>query len=430
VFFAAMFVIGGCSGEPTGPGQPAGGTPLASFQADLDPGASSFVITRVPGSRPGQVPVEVELVGSNLVSDPLTMTVSLDVAIRNLSGTRLTIPAQVWLSDLRPAGIEVLSSNFFDPPWRASPAAAPGAGAQPAEPAGPTHFGFDYSSLVGPDSVLSPEESSQARVWQFRVPNLASFSFAAAATFGGEPGGPVISGVVFQDLDGDGVRDPDDPPFSGGITLRRPSGVTAGTRTLDGGAYTFPASEVGLHRLTFEKPPLDCLCEVVETTPNPLQLVLLPDADGRPISYLHADFGARIVRLEEIQPVVPTDPRPGELHLDPYQLTEVGRAGDILTLRAGFGGCSPFHPFTLFMSGGFMESDPVRSRLVLGHDARGELCDGWFERTLQFDLTPLRRAFEQAYGRPGPVLLQFTDLQGNHHDFLYSWDSPEVGDVR
>lgn len=410
----------GCSEDSTKPGQPASGAPQENFEAQLDPSASSFVLTRVPGTQPGQAPAEVELVGSNLVSDPATEMISLDVGIRNVSRAVLSTPAQVWLSDFLPAGIEVLNADYLDPPIRETKAAAQ---------AGPTRFGFDYSSLVGPDRQLSPGETSQHKTWQFHVPGLASFSFVAVATLGGEPDGPVIAGLAFTDVDGDGVRDPDDPPASGWITLRRPDGSIAATGTMDRGMYRVPVHDVGLHTMAFAPPELDCLCEVVVTTPNPLQVLLLPDENGQPLSYLHADFGMRITRIEEFLPAVLTDRPPDAIRQDPYRLADIDPAGDILTLRVGFSGCTPFHDFPLFMSGGFMESDPVQARLVLGHNDRGELCDAAFERTLRFDLSPVREAFERAYGRPGPVLLQLTDLQGNHHDFIYRWGPPPGGNL-
>lgn len=416
----ALIATAGCSGDSTQPAPAAGGIPQASFDVQLDPGASSFVLSRVPGTQPGQPAAEIELIGSNLVIHPVGETVLLDVALKNVSQIQLPNPAQVWLSDFQPAGIAVLNPDFVDPPIRE---------AANDTLNGPTRFGFDYSSTVGPDAVLSPGETSQIRTWKFHVPGLQSFAFAAVATFGGPPGGPVIAGLVFHDLDGNGTRDPQEPPMFGWITLLRPDGVTAATGTMDGGLYSFPVQDVGLHRLTLEPPALDCLCEVVVTTPNPLQVVLLPDENGQPLSYLHADFGVRILRLDEPMPVVLTDLPPDEIRQDHYRLTDISLTDGLLNLRVGFSGCTPFHDFTMYLSGGFMESHPVQARLVLGHDDRGEDCDAAFERSLTFDLAPVREAFEQAYGQTGPLLLRFADLQGNHHDFLYSWGPPVGGNL-
>lgn len=286
----ALAAAGGCSEKTSRPHPSNRCAPQAAFDARLDPVAASFVLVRVPGTQPGRTSADVELVGSNLGSDPATGTVSLDVGIRNVSRFALPAPAQVWLDAFVPAGIEVSNADFTDP----------------------SRQGFDYSSLGGADGVLSPGETSQTKSWQFRVPGLVSFTFAAVAT-----------------------------------------------------------------------------------------------------------FGVRIIPLEDPRSVVLTDRPPDEIRQDPYRLAAVDLAGDIITLRVGFSGCTPGQDFPLFLSGGFMESNPVQARLVLGHDDHGELCDAAFERTLRFDLTPVREAYERAYGRPGPVRLILTDLEGNRHELFY-----------
>jgi hypothetical protein len=204
----------------------------------------------------------------------------------------------------------------------------------------------------------------------------------------------------------------------------------AATGSVEDGTYSFSVQDVGLHTLTLQPPGLGCpSCEVVVTTPNPLRVVLLPDENGRPLSYRQADFGVRIIQLGEPLPVVLTDRPPDEIRQDPYRLSDVVLNGDILTLRVGFSGCGPAHDFPLFMSGGFMESYPVQARLVLGHDDHGEQCDAAFERTLSYDLGPVRAAYEQAYGQPGLVVLQLADLEGNQHSLRYRWGQPAGGNL-
>jgi hypothetical protein len=105
---------------------------------------------------------------------------------------------------------------------------------------------------------------------------------------------------------------------------------------------------------------------------------------------------------------------------DPYNLLELALDEDLLTLRVGFGGCQADHPFLLFMVGGFMESIPVQARVILLHNALGEPCDGYFERTLAYDLRPIQEAHAEAYGAPGLVMLQFVDYFGETHRLEYS----------
>jgi hypothetical protein len=64
-----------------------------------------------------------------------------------------------------------------------------------------------------------------------------------------------------------------------------------------------------------------------------------------------------------------------------------------------------------------MESFPVQARIVLAHDDRGELCDAYWERELQWDLRPIQEAYRQSYGSGGVIRLRFEDNQGQTHYF-------------
>lgn len=406
--------LAACGDDPTPPASTA--TPESHFEATLDPDGSSFVLSRVTTEQPG---LDLELVGTNLVSDLAAGTVSLDVAMRNVSRQELAAPAEVWLSDFRPEGVAVRNPDFTDPDDGSD------GGSPNDDGTAPVRFGFDYAAAFGEDQVLAPGETSTARSWTFAVPGQGSFSFAAVATFG-SAARAVLAGGVFHDLDGDGVRDPDEPPFSGRIVVTRPDGSLARVEVLDGGRYRLPVREVGLHRVTYEPPALDCACDVVVTTPNPLEVIIVPDANGQPQDYLGATFGARVIRLgDEVQPILLTDRQPDEIPQDPYRLGEIALRGDVLVARVGFSGCSQDQPFALYMTGGFLESFPVQARLVLGHDALGEECDAAWERTLRFDLRPLREAYVRGYGEgPATIVLRLTDPQGIEHELRYSWGTP------
>ena len=408
LFLVASLFLSGCSPEPTPPG--ATNDPESRFEATLDPGNSSFLLARV-SSRPD---LAIELVGSNLVTDSRQETVSLDVAIRNVSERELPGPAEVWLMRFRPEGVEVLNADLLDPVPEESGAL-------------PQRFGFDYSAAFGADDVLAPNETSLSRTWSFRVPGSTSFSFSAVANFGFATDA-LLGGSVFHDLDGDGTRDADEPPFSGRIVVMRPDGSRVSANALDEGRYAVPVRDVGLHLVTYEPPEVDCPCDIVVTTPNPLEVVIVPNGSGEPQDYLGADFGARILHHGEAAPIVLTDLPPEEIRQDPYRVAgEIELHGDILSMLVAFGGCTPEHDFTLYMTGGFMESNPVQVRLVLGHDDFDEPCDAAFERRLRFDLRPLREAYERVYGQPGPVRLRFRDLENHEYEFRYAW-GPPVGE--
>jgi len=256
---AFLFLLSplGCS-DSTAPRPPGSGLG-AGFNGAIDPHGSSFVLKRVEATEPGQAPVAVDLIGGNLAIDATNEVISLDVAIHNVSGRTLYPPAIVALSNFDPPAVTALEPTL------------------------------DYSALLGDDHALTPGETSGALTWRFHAPGLPSFAFAAAASFGGLPPGPIIAGTVFNDANGNGLRDPGEGPFFGTLTLVRPDGVTMTTSTADSGAYQFPITEAGLHTITYTPPPT--FAAVIVTTPNPLRIMIVLDEQGAPRSYLHADFG-------------------------------------------------------------------------------------------------------------------------------------------
>ena len=401
---AATLTLSACSNETVPP--PGATDAETRFEATFDPGDASFVLSQV-SSRPG---FEVELLGSNLTTDATAGTVSLDVAVRNVSEREIAEPAKIWLDQFRPQSVTVTNADFVEP-------APDDAGDVPAR------FGFDYAGSFGADEVLSPNEISTARTWVFSVPDMSSFSFSALADVATSLESR-LGGMIFQDLNESGTREADEPPFFGRIIVTRPDGSQVRTATNDEGKYSVPVYESGLHLVAYEPPDLDCVCFVTVTTSNPIEVVLVPGNNGVPQDYLEADFGAHIANLDEPEPIVLTDRQPDDILRDPYRFMEASLDGDILTLRVEFGGCGPDHDFGLFMTGGFMESLPVQARIVLSHDDFDEECDAVFQRVLRFDLRPLRAAYEESYGDSGPIVLRLTDPNGQEHEFRYVLATP------
>jgi hypothetical protein len=376
----------------------------AIFDGGIDPANETFVLKRLEQPFPGREPVRIELLGSNLqVGEG---TVSLDVAVRNADHRRLFAPGVVWVSDFTPPTITVTNADVI----RDSTVSPDSVTADPA-------YGFDYTTLLGGDEVLDPGETSGAKTWVFGNRDLVSFSFAARARFALMAEYPRISGILFEDRNRNGVRDPDEGPFLAGVIhLRRPNGQTETAWPGQNGRYGFPAREPGLYELTFES-LVDCL--ICVTTPNPLQVVLPPGPGSIPMSFPHADFGAVCGPCwDPVRPVVMTYRPPVPVtKRAPYGLVEARQEGDLLILHVGYGGCQREHPITLYAGRPFAESNPVQTWMLLVHDDLGELCRGWFERTLVFDLGPIRAAHIEDYGAPGPVMLVFRDYDGQEQVF-------------
>lgn len=92
---------------------------------------------------------------------------------------------------------------------------------------------------------------------------------------------------------------------------------------------------------------------------------------------------------------------PADWVVDPLTVQDVRIADDRLTVRARHGGGCRGHDFYLVAAKTFMESNPVQSDVLLTHDAHGDLCRAIVAADLVFDLGPLKRAWEEAYGQSG-----------------------------
>lgn len=264
----ALLLFPGCD-DSTGP-SPSTTNP-AEFEGSFDPTTPSFVLQRVEIPVPGAAPLPVELVGSNLAVHEDQGLVALDVAIRNIGQQFLYPPAIAWVSDFVPPAVQVINSNFPQP--------------------GPilTRWGFDYSRLLGQDDMLVPGAESEPYRWRFHDPGLEAFSFSVLIEANLEPPVAVISGGVFEDLNGNGIRERNEPPWLVCVVhLTEPDGSMHIASLDEVGAFRFIVDEVGLYQLRLES-LVDC--PVCYTTPNPLEVLLTPAPDGRPVSFGQAVFG-------------------------------------------------------------------------------------------------------------------------------------------
>jgi len=412
---AALLLMTSCSPatSPSGGSDPTGS---ANLGGDFD--GESFVLYVIdPGDPDEDSPLHVELIGSDLVVDPVDQTISLQVAIHNL-GEPLFPALMVWLSDFLPPSVTVQNPDVMLP-----------------DPQGndvlPWAYGFDYSELLGEDGVLSEGEISGEREWIFGDPGLLPFSFAARLEAGLQPNLPRIEGRCFVDENRDGMPGPGEPPLHAEVLMVTPAGEHMVAFTGPEGRYSFPVFEAGLYGLHCfplwgpETPPE---FPWHFTTPNPLSVILPPGPEGLPEGFHDAHFGA----VREWQPLPPvrfTDLPPDSLHFAPWTLIEAGIHGDRMDLHLGFSGCQPEQPFTLWISGGFMESWPVQVNAVLVHDV-DEDCDAWWQDEIAYDLTPLRNAYLEGYGEPGLLLVNLIDFQGAAHQLEYAigmWDSIQAG---
>jgi hypothetical protein len=82
---------------------------------------------------------------------------------------------------------------------------------------------------------------------------------------------------------------------------------------------------------------------------------------------------------------------------DAYEFIDLHVDGDRLDVTVRHGGGCAEHEFALLVNPTFLESYPVQMRGVLAHNAKADPCRALLQKTLQFDLSPLKRAYGAAY---------------------------------
>ena len=394
--------LNGCS-DSTAPQATSGDLGNTILEGSLDPGAGTFVLKTLDVDTPHGPRVRVELIGSDLQTDPDSNTVSIMVALHSLHTEPLYSPATVWVGQVRPRDVEVRNADMVLPVYDPD-----------GNPTGETVFGFDYSELLGEDGMLSPDETSEAKMWQFMSPDLASFTFGARAEFGMAPDMARLGGLCFNDENRNGFPDEGEMPLHHGmVTVTTPGGEIMEIMVRDDGRYGMPVTEAGLYTVFYD-PMIQTFAPVSFSTPNPRQVVITANADGQLQSFMHADFGM----FTDVPPGPPmvqfTDLPPDSLHYEMWNLIDAKiRHRNNLRLEVGYSGCQERHPFSLWASGGFMESDPVQINLVPVHEL-AEDCDMAFTGRREFGLMPLRERFLEAYG-PGVLVLNVIDFNGATH---------------
>ncbi len=395
----ALLVLAGCSdGTAPGGGPGAGNLALGgSFDAD----GGEFLLG-VTDTLPGN-PLVVELIGGGLEIDPQSEELSIQVSIRNV-GADIHPPVMIWLGAFRPPVVSVVNPDAV---------AMSGGLADVLPPA----YGFDYSELLGEDGVLETGETSRAKLWVFHDPGLGSFAFGARLDAGLAPGLARLGGRVWVDRNANGLPEQGEPGWHGApIIVETPGGDLLLAYSDAEGRWALPIASVGIYQVTCDFSIFDMIPPLF-TTPNPLSVLIAPGPDGDPQSFLHADFGIHWGGAPNAEPVVFTDLPPDSLHDAHWQFIAARIEEDCLALRVAFSGCQPEHPWTCYISGGFMESNPVQVRAVLVHELE-EDCDAAFTTNEHFDLSPLRIRYEQAYGS-GTLLINLVDFQGQVHPIEY-----------
>ncbi len=102
-----------------------------------------------------------------------------------------------------------------------------------------------------------------------------------------------------------------------------------------------------------------------------------------------------------------SEPEVRALPRDAVEIDSVSIENDVITFKVTYGGGCAEHDFILANFGGFMESWPVQTKVLLSHDDHDDPCDALETRQIKFNLTPLKILYKTQYpNTDGIIVLQ------------------------
>lgn len=266
------FVVFGCSNgtdDPTEPQQQADLTAgQISGEIKQDEAAFEF-FTEAPAAPGDPVPGRLLIRGANLRYDDDLGALLVDLTLVNATPRDFPEPVSLTFVSLIPDSVTVLNADNGE--------TGPGA-----------VFDFEFEN---DDAMWTAGEQSLPRTVQFNVAAGMSIGFVSRVMMG-DPGlGGTIGGMVWEDLNGNGIRDDDEMGvprvhialFTGTEPDSSYAPMVAVTDTA--GQYGFQGLPAGYYTVALV--PHDHL----EPTTAPMIQVLLVENDGEIADFLMADFG-------------------------------------------------------------------------------------------------------------------------------------------
>lgn len=105
---------------------------------------------------------------------------------------------------------------------------------------------------------------------------------------------------------------------------------------------------------------------------------------------------------------------------DEFALNSATITDDTLTVSVSYSGGCETHQFTLVASESFLESFPVQLHVYIAHNANGDTCEAYPTEKYQFDLTPIKNMYQEAYRQEaGTIILRLKDAPNT--DLVYEF---------
>lgn len=276
---AVLFTLPGC-GDEVVIIEPGGDDP-GLVQGDINPDAGEFTITVQAGGtaqNPITGPFVIHVFNIEYVYG--SGGLSADFTVANYSPHTYPLPVRLEFLTLLPAGVEVMnpSNDIY----------GPGAIIE-----------FHFTDR---DMHWTPGEVSIPRNVLFKVAPGVSIGFGARILVGPPPELGTISGVVWNDVDKDGTRDPDEFGLAGReVTLAYADSmfdcvdgtfciIHERTTTSITGEYAFTGLEPNYYVVSLVRDRCS-----YPTTPVDLQVILVEE-NGGVSDFPYADFGVSLVR--------------------------------------------------------------------------------------------------------------------------------------
>ena len=267
----AIVAMLGCSSDdgPTDPGQAADDQNTSLVRGEVASGTVSFEFMSDGNDGPGPHPGPFLIRGSDVHYDTDLGALVFDLVVINASDRSYPLPASLTFVSLIPDSVTVLNADNGE--------TGPGAS-----------FVCEFDN---DDLEWTPGEECLPFTVQLGTSQGVSVGFVSRIDVGMLPGGGTLGGLVWHDLDEDGVIDADEAGIADvGVRLNGEGDLVHVTHTAADGTYRFDGLAAGYYTVT--RLPRD---DLRPTTPVQIQVLLVTDENGDVVPFIAANFGCLVV---------------------------------------------------------------------------------------------------------------------------------------
>jgi hypothetical protein len=275
-FVFALTILAGCQGGDDGVNQPATTADVGAgiVRGDINSDASTFEFaSKTDFAGPNPPPGPFVIRGHDARYDAELGALVFELTVINRGRPAYPEPVSLTFVQLLPAAVSVLNADNGE--------TGPGAS-----------FDFEFAD---DDVMWSPDEESLPRTVQLLMEDGVALGFAARIDVGQDPLGGAIGGLVWHDVDEDGMVEGEEAGIGGAsVRIEGADGQRWRATTAADGMYRFDGLPAGFYSVSI-LPRAD----LWPTTPRQIQVLLVTHEEGVS-DFLVADFGCRIVETGSV----------------------------------------------------------------------------------------------------------------------------------